>query len=36
MKAFGKGIVRGRFVILIVSIALLIPAALGYFSTRIN
>lgn len=36
MKKFGIGIVRGRFVILIVSVLLLIPAAIGYFNTRIN
>ena len=36
MKGFAKGIVKSRFVILILSIALLIPAAIGYFNTRIN
>ncbi len=36
MKLFGKGIVKGRFIILILSIALLIPSAIGYFNTRIN
>lgn len=36
MKQFGRGIVKGRFVILIASILLLIPAAIGYFNTRIN
>lgn len=36
MKAFGKGIVKARFLILIVSIALLIPSAIGYFNTRVN
>jgi len=36
MKAFGKGIVKARFIILIVSIALLVPSAIGYFNTRVN
>lgn len=36
MKAFGKGIVKLRFIILIVSIALLVPSAIGYFNTRVN
>ena len=36
MKQFGKVIVKARYVILIVSILLLIPAAIGYFNTRVN
>ena len=36
MKNFGKGVVKLRIPILIVSIILLIPAALGYFHTRVN
>ena len=36
MKAFGKAIVKLRIPILILSIALLVPAALGYIGTRIN
>lgn len=36
MKAFSKGIVKCRYIILIVSLALLIPSAIGYFNTRIN
>ena len=33
---FGKIVVKMRYVILIASILLLIPAALGYLHTRIN
>ena len=33
---FGKGVVKLRIPILIVSIILLFPAALGYFHTRVN
>lgn len=36
MKQFGKMIVKARYVILIISILLLIPAAIGYFNTRVN
>lgn len=36
MKAFSKGIVKCRYLILMLSIALLIPSAIGYFNTRIN
>ena len=36
MKKFGERIVKARHVILIVSILLLIPAAIGYFNTRVN
>ena len=36
MKAFSKGIVKCRYLILMLSIVLLIPSAIGYFNTRIN
>ena len=36
MIKFGKGVVKLRIPILIVSIILLFPAALGYFHTRVN
>ena len=36
MNNFGKGVVKLRIPILIVSIILLFPAALGYFHTRVN
>ncbi len=36
MTNFGKGVVKLRIPILIVSIILLFPAALGYFHTRVN
>lgn len=36
MINFGKGVVKLRIPILIVSIFLLFPAALGYFHTRVN
>ena len=36
MKVLAKGIVKLRFLILILSILLLFPAALGYVRTRIN
>ncbi|MBP9996033.1 MAG: MMPL family transporter [Lachnospiraceae bacterium] len=36
MKSFGKGIVKGRYVILLLAVILLIPAAIGYVKTRIN
>ncbi|MCR5272768.1 MAG: MMPL family transporter [Lachnospiraceae bacterium] len=36
MKNFGKVIVKLRIPILILSVILLIPAAIGYFNTRIN
>lgn len=36
MINFGKGVVKLRIPILIVSIILLVPAALGYFHTRVN
>ncbi len=36
MKKFAKGIVKCRFMILIIATALLIPSAIGYFNTRIN
>lgn len=36
MKKFGKGVVKCRVLILILSVALLIPAAIGFFRTRVN
>ena len=36
MKKFGKGVVKCRVLILILSVALLFPAAIGYFHTRVN
>jgi len=36
MKKFGKGVVKCRVLILILSIVLLIPSAIGYFNTRVN
>ena len=36
MIKFGKGVVKHRVLIFIVSILLLVPAAIGYFNTRIN
>ena len=36
MIRFGKAVVKYRIPLLIVSVLLLIPAALGYFSTRVN
>ncbi|MBQ0027989.1 MAG: MMPL family transporter [Lachnospiraceae bacterium] len=36
MKKLSKGIVKGRFVILLMALLLLIPSAIGYFNTRIN
>ncbi len=36
MKKLGERIVKARHVILIVGILLLIPAAIGYFNTRVN
>lgn len=36
MKKFGKGVVKCRVLILILSVALLVPAAIGYFNTRVN
>lgn len=36
MYKVGKGIVKARFAILIASILLLIPAAIGYIKTRVN
>lgn len=36
MKKFGQFIVKARYAILIISILLLIPSAIGYFGTRIN
>lgn len=36
MVKFGRAIVKSRFLILIIAIALLIPSVIGYFSTKIN
>ena len=36
MVKVGKKIVKYRVVILILSVLLLIPSAMGYFGTRIN
>ena len=36
MKHFSRGIVKTRFLIFIISLALLVPSAIGYFATRIN
>lgn len=36
MIRFGKGVVRFRIPILIISVLLLIPSAIGYFNTRVN
>ena len=36
MKKFGQLVVKARYVILIISILLLIPAAFGYDNTRVN
>lgn len=36
MIKFGKGVVKARILILILSILLLVPAAVGYFNTRVN
>ncbi|MDO4340262.1 MAG: MMPL family transporter [Eubacteriales bacterium] len=36
MKKFGKAVVKGRVLIFIVGLLLLIPSAFGYFNTRVN
>ena len=36
MKKFGKGVVKCRVLILILSAVLLVPSAIGYFHTRVN
>ncbi len=36
MKKFGKGVVKCRVLILILSVVLLVPSAIGYFNTRVN
>lgn len=36
MKKFGKAVVKGRFLIFIVGLLLLIPSAFGYLNTRVN
>lgn len=36
MKRFSRGIVKCRYLILVLGLALLIPSAWGYFNTRVN
>ena len=36
MIRFGKGIVRMRYVILVLALVLLIPSVIGFLNTRIN
>lgn len=36
MEHFARGVVKSRYIILIISIILLIPAAIGYFNTKVN
>lgn len=36
MKKFGKLVVRARYIILVISILLMIPAGIGYLNTRVN
>lgn len=36
MIKFGKGVVKHRVMIFIITLALLIPSAIGYFNTRVN
>ena len=36
MKKIGKGVVKCRAMILILSVLLLVPSAIGYFNTRVN
>lgn len=36
MIKFGKGVVKHRVMIFIISLALLVPSAVGYFNTRVN
>ena len=36
MENFGKGVVKLRIPILILSLALLVPAFFGYVNTRVN
>lgn len=36
MKKFGRGVVKCRVLILILSVALLVPSAIGYLHTRVN
>lgn len=36
MNKLSRGIVKGRFIILLLAVLLLIPSAIGYFNTRIN
>ena len=36
MKKFGQFVVKARYVILLISILLLIPAGIGYMNTKVN
>lgn len=36
MKKIGKAIAKGRFLIFILALALLVPSAIGYLNTRVN
>ena len=36
MKGFAKGVVKSRFLILLIGLVLLIPSGIGYLKTRIN
>ena len=36
MKNFGKAVVKSRFLIFVLGLALLIPSAIGYLNTRVN
>ncbi len=36
MKGFAKGVVKFRFLILLIGLVLLIPSGIGYLKTRIN
>ena len=36
MKGISRAIVKARYLILILSVILLIPSAIGYFRTRVN
>ncbi len=36
MKKIGKAIAKGRFLIFILALALLVPSAIGYVNTRVN
>ena len=36
MKKIGKAIAKGRYLIFILALALLVPSAIGYLNTRVN